>query len=244
MTFTATFRPRRRRAWLTPVLWLALLGGMATAGVNAVRLYRPDAARARRLAESELPFFLERGEVVLARVPVQQRSWWDYYRQTLGVLAATDRRLLYVGVPPRPVLHPGEPGSPVEIVDASFSYVRGVMVSRASVPRRGLRITSGSERAFLGVRAADERDVRAVLDTLSGRLARLQAAAEAERAALDAASAAARRATYHLVQPGEALETIARRYGMEPDSIMRWNGLTSSRILAGQRLLVRRGQVQ
>ncbi|MBK8248406.1 MAG: LysM peptidoglycan-binding domain-containing protein [Gemmatimonadetes bacterium] len=74
------------------------------------------------------------------------------------------------------------------------------------------------------------------------RIGQLRAAGEAERRAVEVSSAAARRATYHLVQPGEALELIARRYGTTTDSLLAWNALGAPRIVAGQRLLVRPGQ--
>ncbi|MGQ0767442.1 MAG: LysM peptidoglycan-binding domain-containing protein, partial [Gemmatimonadota bacterium] len=77
------------------------------------------------------------------------------------------------------------------------------------------------------------------LGILDQAVARMDAAAEAERRAAEAAAAAARRAVYHLVQRGEALELIARRYGVPVDSLLSWNGLTNTRIVAGTRLLVR-----
>ena len=43
---------------------------------------------------------------------------------------------------------------------------------------------------------------------------------------------------YHLVRRGENLGLIARRYGFSVPSLKRMNGLRSSRIYAGKRLLV------
>ncbi len=181
---------------------------------------------------------LEGGEVVLASAPVTQRLWWDYYRRTYGLLIATDRRLLFLGVPPEPLLH--RDAGPRELVDVSFRYARGVGVRR-SPGRRGMQVAlaSGSQREVIEGSGRDADALASVLDSMDARIAGLRAASDAERRAVEAAAAASRRAAYHLVQPGEALDAIARRYGTTTDSLLTWNNLTTSRIVAGQRLLVR-----
>jgi membrane-bound lytic murein transglycosylase D len=78
-----------------------------------------------------------------------------------------------------------------------------------------------------------------VLAVVRRRQEALRLAAQAERRAAEATAAASRRAIYHLVQPGEALDLIARRYGVSVDSVIAWNRLPSSRITAGRRLLVK-----
>ncbi|KAA3640473.1 MAG: LysM peptidoglycan-binding domain-containing protein [Bacteroidetes bacterium] len=45
---------------------------------------------------------------------------------------------------------------------------------------------------------------------------------------------------YHRVRSGETLSHLARRYGCSVSSLKRWNGLRSSRINIGQRLVVSR----
>ncbi|MBL8959515.1 MAG: LysM peptidoglycan-binding domain-containing protein [Gemmatimonadetes bacterium] len=228
--------------WLAPLGWVLLVAAVAGVAWWVIDHGRSDAGATQRLAVAERAVLLEAGEVVLAEAPVAQRLWWDFFRSTHGVLAATDRRLLFVGIPPEPLLH--RAAGPFEVVDASFRFAGAVGVREATTRSRGLRVrlASGTQVVGLEATAAAAPAMRAVLDTMRARRDQLRAAAEAERRAVEATSAASRRATYHLVQPGEALESIARRYGTTTDSLLAWNALGASRIVAGQRLLVRPGQ--
>jgi hypothetical protein len=219
--------------------WVLLLGALGALGFALFLDHEVDPARTRRTAAAELMGELDPGEVVLAQAPVVQRLWWDYFRRTYGVLAATDRRLVFVGIPPEPLLH--RDAGPPEASHASFRYARGVGVRLAGGRRARVTLASGSKQAQLEAGDAQGTMLRAVLDTMRGRMDQLRAAGDAERRAIEVATEASRRATYHLVQPGEALEQIARRYGSPVDSVRAWNDLSGPRIVVGQRLLVRPG---
>jgi hypothetical protein len=230
-------------AWITTSAWgLVILIGVAIA-TFVFLLHRGDPEGASRIANAEIDASLETGERVLDRVAVRQRHWWDYYRQTHGVLAATDRRLIYIGLPPEPLLHAND--GPPPLVQASFLYARPLEIrpDRALFGTvRGVSIVGDETRQSFGVAASEASRLDDVLKAVSTRLGELQAVADAERRATEAAAAAARRPIHHLVQPGEALTSIARRYGVSVDSLLVWNGLTSPRIRTGSRLLVRPGQ--
>jgi hypothetical protein len=217
-------------AWITTSAWgLVILLGAAIA-TFVFLLHRGDPEGASRIANAEIDASLEPGERV-------------YYRQTHGVLAATDRRLIYIGLPPEPLLHAND--GPPPLVQASFLYARPLDIrpDRALFGTvRGVSIVGDDMRQSFGVAASEASRLDDVLTAVSTRLGELQAVADAERRATEAAAAAARRPIHHLVQPGEALTTIARRYGVSVDSLLAWNGLTSPRIRTGSRLLVRPGQ--
>ncbi|MEP7381271.1 MAG: LysM domain-containing protein [Gemmatimonadota bacterium] len=203
-------------------------------------LHRGDAEGSARLANAEIAQLLARGEQVEERVAVMQRNWWDYFRVTHGILAATDRRLLFVGIPPAPLLvHEYEPP---EYLERSIPFDRGIVVTLArqflgTAP--GVQLTEGASRDAFAFSSDERGRMDSVLAVLSQRQETLRLASEAERRATEATVAASRRAIYHLVQRGEALDMIARRYGVSPDSIVAWNALPSTRINAGKRLLVK-----
>src|SRR4029079_13839850 len=84
-----------------------------------------------RIANRELELMLERGETIDWRAPVMSRHWWHYFRVTHGVLPATNRRLLYVGVPPEEIL-PRE-AEPQLLEESSFPYDRPIEICRGPV---------------------------------------------------------------------------------------------------------------
>ncbi|MCC6319656.1 MAG: LysM peptidoglycan-binding domain-containing protein [Gemmatimonadaceae bacterium] len=233
----------RASLWLSASVWGLVLALVAVIGTLGAGLHRGDPEGAARLANAEIEAGLEPGERVEARVVVSQRLWWDYFRHTYGVLAATDRRLLYVGVPPEPFLH--RDNGPPELVTQAFAYARGLAVQRGSRFRRQgptVRVTASTGTSQFAVTSRDVPRLEAVIAVADRVQAALRSAADAERRATEAAEAAARRPIYHLVQRGEALEFIARRYGVSVESLSVWNGLTNSRITSGRRLLVRPGR--
>lgn len=239
----ATAPPTRfRRLRLALKLSAGSLVGLAAVALWLVALYthRGDVRAARRAVEQQLPFVLEPGERVERRAYVSQRNWWDYFRETHGELVATDRRVVFVGVPPEEILS-------VEWEPQAFVQA-GIPVDTLTLVRRS-RVFFGTTRGAvfraLGQRhgfGAEERDWPA-LDSLVRSLEQRQiaerAAAERERQARLAAEEAARQPIYHTVLRGEALELIARKYNITPDSVLKLNNLPNERIRAGQVLLVK-----
>lgn len=220
---------------------LAIVALIAAIGA-LLFFHRGDAEGSARIANREIDLLLQRGEQVQRRVAVMQRNWWDYFRVTHGVLAATDRRLVFIGVPPAGIL-PREP-EPLELIERAFAYEYPIAtrVSRAYLGTRpALHLATRNSRATFAFAPLDRAKMDSVVAIVERRQGALRAAAEAERLAAEAAAAASRRAIYHLVQRGEALDLIGRRYGVPVDSLRRWNGLTSDRITAGRRLLVKPG---
>jgi hypothetical protein len=219
-------------AWLAVLLMIAVL----------LYLHRGDAEGSARIANREIEFLAARGDTVLDRVPVMQRHWWNYYRVTHGVLAATTRRLVYIGVPPE-ALFPHE-DEPPDLEQASWPYdgslqIRTGRVYRGTLP--GFTISGSTGAGTFAVSPRDSARLDSVITVTEVRRMAIRTAQEAQRIALEATTMASRRPVYHLVQRGESLFGIADRYGADVDSLRAWNGVVRDRIYAGQRLLVKRG---
>ena len=233
--------PRRRlRAALRVSAW-SVAFTLVLAAVGALLfVHRGDAAGSARIANRELELMLQRDEAIEWRAPVTARHWWDYFRVTHGVLAATDRRLMYVGVPPEALL-PREP-EPQVLEQSSFPYDRPIDVWRGrvflgTVP--GIVLRAPGQLHTFGVTANERNRLDSVLVIMNRRQAELRLAAERERQAALARAVQARRPVYHVVGRGEALEIIARQYEVTVEEIQAWNNLPGPRIRIGDRLLVK-----
>jgi LysM repeat protein len=235
-----TASTRRLASRVVTSAWLLFLLAAAGAIATLLFLHRGDAEGSARRANEEIDRMLVRGERVEQRAAVMQRNWWDHFRVTHGILAATDRRLLFVGIPPASLIRRDyEPPDQVEVI-LPYEPTLSARTERqflGTLP--GVRLTGSGGRATIAVASAEPARVDSVLAVVRRRQEALRLAAQAERRAAEATAAASRRAIYHLVQPGEALDLIARRYGVSVDSVIAWNRLPSSRITAGRRLLVK-----
>lgn len=226
--------------WIAASVWIVVVATALAALAVGFFFYRGDPEGAARIANAEIEASLEPGEQVEERVPVRRRYWWDYFRLTHGVLAATDRRLLYLGVPPDPLLRRAEGPLELDIVEFPYSTRLTVTPARGALGvGEGIAIGAGDEPERFGVAPPDRERLSRTLAVMQRAVDRQRSAADAERRATEATVAASRRAIYHLVQRGEALAVIARRYGVAVESLMVWNALPGPRITVGQRLLVR-----
>jgi len=218
--------------WLAPALGvtLVLLATSAT--------YRADRDEARRLVSRELYASLVPGEPVWRTVPATEREWHDLYRTTYGMLAATDRRVLFVGV--RPELALPDDGARAFDVE-SFPYDATFTIAPAWVPpaERGVRVGSAEHHQHFGVARGEQSRLRSLVVLATRRAAALARARARARRFRDSVAALPPLREYYTVRRGDALITIAHRYGTTAARIRALNGLADDRIIVGQDLLVR-----
>ena len=219
---------------------IALVVALLLAGL-AVHIYRTHPRPARALVERELrEGILAEGEQLSRTVPVFRRRPSDYFRATRGVLALTNRRLVYVGLAPRDILGPEDPVPAFESTEFASDTTLAVSAGHALLgATRAIVLVHRGERDAFGV--ADEHwgDAHAIIDEIETRHAAQRAEAARLRREAAIADSIARAPRWHVVQRGEALSTIATTYSTTPEQLRALNSLTSDRIRVGQRLLVK-----
>ena len=235
MPFVRT--PRILRALATQLLLAVVL---ILAGI-AVHVYRTEPRPARALVERELRGGLLASDEQLERIAtVFQRRPSDYLRATRGIIALTDKRIIYVGIAPRDVLGPNEAAPAFESRDFAIDTGTAVVAGHAMLGAfHAVVFRHGDDRSAFGVSDADWDDAKAIIAGVHARQAIQRAEAARIRRAREVADSIARAPKWHVVGRGEALSTIATLYGTTPEKLRELNQLTSDRIKIGQRLLVK-----
>ena len=207
----------------------------------ALHVYRTQPRPARTLVERELRGgLLAPDEHVERVVAVFVRRASDYFRATRGIIALTDKRMIYVGIAPRDILGPDESAPAFESREFALDSATRIVAGHAIL---------GAAHAIV-LRQAGERDVFAVGDddwpAARAIIADVEAHHEAQRTeaarmrrAQQVADSIARAPKWHVVGRGEALSTIATMYGTTPEQLRALNALASDKIRVGQRLLVK-----
>jgi len=202
---------------------------------------RPDVPGSRRLARRELQVLLEPDEKVQATVWARRREWWDGFRETYGILALTDRRALFVGIPPRELVSPER--GPQQFVIMQLGRDESLRIRRTRVD---LGTAQGAVVETDRSRLAFASDDPAGLDSISANVARNRrsdaTAQQLARKMRQYEEIVTTSPVYHRVEVGDALSSIAARYGTTEGQLTTLNGLTSTTIKVGQRLLVKRGR--
>ncbi|MDZ7632801.1 MAG: LysM peptidoglycan-binding domain-containing protein [Gemmatimonadaceae bacterium] len=234
-----------RRWWLRALVRVTGGGIGLLLVIGAVLAYlltlRPDIPGARRLARSELQVLLEPTERVQSAAWARRREWWDGFRETYGILALTDRRVLFVGIPPRELVTPER--GPQQFVILQIPRDATLRARRSRVDlgtAAGVSIENDRDR--LAFASTDGAGVDSVLaDVTRGRRSDASAAELATRAR-EYERGVAERAVWHVVAAGDALASIATRYGTTEAQLTALNRLPSTTIRIGQRLLVKSGR--
>ena len=242
-TPTPAVRPVPRRVLPTAArlaLWGA--GGLALLAALAFALYSnpADTGRARATSRSLLLSALDPGERVEQRAYVYQRYWWDYFRETHGVLALTDRRLVFVGVPPVNHLVPDD--GPAASERREFPLDTLTLIGRGRVffgTAAGVVFSTRAGAETFAVPAESRAAADTILSSLARRQALSRAGASRDRRAQEYAAWLARLPVWHRVERGEALSTLATRYNTTVEQLRQLNGLPTDRVRIGQRLIVK-----
>src|SRR5215467_4292566 len=149
-------RPSRAARYTTRAL--ILLTAIAIVAL-VIRADRANPRDANAIADRELRInTLQPGEQVHRVVPVFKRPAISYFRATRGLLALTDRRLIYLGVEPRDVL--AAPDLPPTFEQREFPLDATTKVSSGRTMlglSKAIVITTPNETIRLGVPSGAER---------------------------------------------------------------------------------------
>ena len=234
-----------RRWWLRALLRVTGGGLGLLVVVAAVLAYlltlRPDVPGARKLARSELLVLLEPTEHVQAAAWARRREWWDGFRETYGILALTDRRVLFVGIPPRELITPER--GPQQFVIMQLSRDATLRVRRSRVDLGTVAgVTIENDRDRLAFASNDGAGVDSVLADVTRGTRSDAATVELSRLSRRYEQDVSQKAVWHVVAAGDALSSIAARYGTSDAQLTALNRLSGTTIKIGQRLLVKRGR--
>ena len=183
---------------------------------------------------------LQYGEPIVKLAHVYVRRPTNYFRGANGVLAVTPRRVLYVGLEPRDKLASAD--APPAILTSEFPNDSTLSITRHRVylmTARGVTVSDHDRSETF----AAARGYEAELDSLAASVQRYhdaaRHAADAERALRAQVDSILRAPLFYVVRRGDALSTIAARFGATPDEIRTWNHLSGDRVKIGQRLTVK-----
>jgi hypothetical protein len=233
-------RRRRRRSRVLATIGI-LVGFVALFFASGYALWQRhlDPVTAQSTLTRELSTYaLEPGETVRASALLYRRSPLSYFRSTHAVLAATDRRLLLLTLtPPDPLTREAEESLP-SIRDLPKDTTVQLDTGRVMFGfSAGITLRARDVHERWAAREDQWPQVRAVIADLTTVQRRMREDGEAIRLARLAAVERARQPIWHLVRRGEALASIARRYGTTPERLRELNAMRSDRIRAGQALL-------
>lgn len=184
-------------------------------------------------------------EVVVASVFASQRRWTDVWRESFGIVAATSRRVLYVGAPPTPLLRPREDG-PLELLVESYPYERSFVIEPRDVffgRLRGLALRTPLAQVDFLISTSEWKAAQSVAQAALTSQQQITVDAENQERFNRAPAPQAEVYVPYIVKRGETLTGLAVRHRTTPDVLRQLNQLRDDNIKSGQRIRVPRGAV-
>lgn len=208
----------------------------------AIFMRQVDARGAWQSAARELNGgMLRYGERVEKFSKAYQRRPSDYYRASNGLLVATNRRLIFVGISPKDKLQNED--APQTVLQYEFPNDTLLTMRQQrlyALSAHGVRVghpSSGTQE--FASSSGDDAALDSLIDYVDRRLAAQRAEAVRERRIREAVAALMNQPIEYVVRRGDAISTIASRFDTTPELIQKWNGMTSNTVRIGERLIVK-----
>ncbi len=186
---------------------------------------------------------LRYGERAMRIARVYLRRPTNYFRAANGLLVATDQRVLFIGIEPRDKLAGAD--APASVLTSEFPDDTLLSIE----PRRlyaltahGVTLSRGNRSESYAASRGYEDELDSLVTYVEARQRDERAAAAQDRALKEQLSELLKQPLHYVVERGDAISTIAARYGATPAQIREWNHLPNDRVRVGQTLLVRPGR--
>ncbi|MEO9114905.1 MAG: LysM peptidoglycan-binding domain-containing protein [Gemmatimonadaceae bacterium] len=186
---------------------------------------------------------LHYGERPMRFARVYRRRATSYFRQANGLLVATPDRVIFVGLEPRDKLAGAD--APAAILTSVFP--NDTLLSAAThriyvLSAHGIVLSRGSRSESYAAAPGYEDDVDSLVAYIGRHDKQLRSAAAQDRELREQLASLLRQPLKYVVERGDAISTIAARFGATPEQIRKWNNLSGDKVLVGQSLLVRPGK--
>lgn len=253
-TNTPAVRPQQRSRFkrLSPaakyasiLLSLALVIIVVQLVLHSMRTEPRDA---RMIADRELQVnVIESGERIEHAVSVVLRTPVDYFRATRGVLALTNKRIVFLGLRPRDMLAPSDAPPAFEQRDFPIDTAVSLSAGRAmAFLSKGVILKTPDETMRLAVPGSAWPEAQKLVARMTTSRDAARATAERQERLRKVADEDWKRAVaawhkpqYHTVRRGDALGSIATQWNTTPERLQQINKLPDNRIRVGQTLLIR-----
>jgi len=207
-----------------------------------MRQVDPQAAWAyarRDLASGTLRY----GERPMRTARVYVRRPASYFRAASGLLIATQDRVLFIGIEPRDKLAGAD--APSAVLSSEFPNDTLLHVSTGrlyALTAHGLTLQrSGRTQSYAAARGYED-ELDSLVSYVDARQHAERALAARDRQLREQLSLLLKQPLHYVVERGDAISTIAARYGATVEQIKEWNQLPSDRVRIGETLLVRPGR--
>ncbi|MEO6779091.1 MAG: LysM peptidoglycan-binding domain-containing protein [Gemmatimonadaceae bacterium] len=186
---------------------------------------------------------LHYGERPLRIARVFRRRPTNYFRAANGLLVATSERIIFVGIEPRDKLAGAD--APSAILTAEFPIDTSLAADSHRIywlTAPGLTLSRAGRTASFAASSGYAADLDSLAAYIEHKQRSERAAAVRDRALRVQIEQLLKEPLHYTVRRGDALSTIATRFGATQDQIREWNQLPNDRVRIGATLLVRPGR--
>lgn len=191
---------------------------------------------ARELEGSVLHY----GEPAERIARVYRRRGTNYFRAANGLLVATPERLVFVGIEPRDKLAGDDAPSTIVTAELRNDTLLHLTPGRVyGMTGHGIVAQHGGKREEFAAAPGYESELDSLARYVDSRHTAERRLTAANRSLHAAVAELVQRPLKYQISRGDALSTIAARFGATPAQIRDWNDMPGDRVRIGDSLVVK-----